>query len=341
MKVLPVEKAIGQVLGQDLTKIIPGEFKGPAFRKGRIIKEEDIPHLLQMGKENVFVYELDENSLHENDAARILAAGIAGEGMALGEAKEGRANLLAVEKGLLKVDVNGLYAANRQQEIAISSIHNNSVVNAGDLSAAVKIIPLVVEKKKIEDIIRQVKENGPLVSVKPLKPLATSLIITGNEVYHGRIADRFAPVIEAKMQKFDCEIISKEYLPDDSIKISDAIKKARDAGAGLILVTGGMAVDPDDSTPAAILAAGGQAVSYGVPLMPGAMFMLAYLDDLPIMGLPGGAMYYKTTVFDLLLPRILAGERVQKEDIVVLSHGGLCLTCSVCTYPKCHFGKSI
>lgn len=341
MKILPVEKAIGQVLGQDLTQIIPGKFKGPAFRKGRIIQEEDIPQLLQMGKENVFVYELDENALHENDAAQAIARGIAGGGTAFGEAKEGRANILAAGKGLLKIDVDGLYSANRLQEIAIASIHNNSVVDKGDLIAAVKIIPLVVPKNKIDDIMEQVKKNGPIVSVKALRQLATSVIITGNEVYHGRIADRFAPVIEEKMKNYHCEIISLDYLPDDRQKIADAVKKAREAGAGLILVTGGMAVDPDDATPAAIIAAGGRPVSYGVPLMPGAMFMMAYLDDLPIMGLPGGAMYYKTTVFDLLLPRVLAGERIQAEDIVTLSHGGLCYTCPVCTYPRCHFGKSI
>lgn len=341
MKVLPVEKAVGQVLGQDLTQIIPGKFKGPAFRKGRIIQQEDIPQLLQMGKENIYIYELDEDALHENDAAQALAMGIAGEGTIFGEAKEGRVNIFAERKGLLKINVNGLFSANRLQEISIATIHNNSVVGERDLLAAVKIIPLVVKKAKIDTIIEQVKENGPIVSVKAFKPLATSIIVTGNEVYLGRICDSFAPVIEAKMQNYGCDIISRDYLPDDVQKIAGAVKKARDAGARLVLVTGGMAVDPDDVTPTAILATGGRLVSYGAPLMPGAMFMLAYLGDLPIMGLPGCVMFHKSTVFDLILPRVLAGEQIQMEDIVTLSHGGLCYTCSECTYPKCHFGKSI
>jgi len=341
MKTVPLEKAVGQVLGQDLTQIVPGQYKETVFRKGRIIQEEDIPQLLQMGKNNIYVYEMNEDVIHENDAASALAAGIIGEGVLCGEAKEGRVNIFAERDGLLKINVNGLYGINGSTEIVIATIHNNSVVAKGDLLAAAKIIPLVVEKAKLADIREQVKNNGPIISVKTFKPLSTAVIVTGSEVYHRRICDGFGPVIDAKMQRFGCEIISRVYLPDDVQMISDAIKGAQNAGAQLILVTGGMAVDPDDVTPTAILRAGGQLVSYGAPLMPGAMFMLAYLDGLPIMGLPGCVMYHRSTIFDLLLPRVLTGEVVHYEDIIRLSHGGLCYTCTECTYPKCHFGKSI
>ncbi len=341
MKAIPVEKAVGQVLGQDLTQIIPGKFKGTAFHKGRIIQQEDIPQLLQMGKNNVYVYELDAEGLHENDASMTLAREITGEGVVCGTAKEGRVNILAERDGLLKINVNGLFGVNGLPEIAVATIHNNSVVAEKDLVAAAKIIPLVVKKATIDDIKAQVEKNGPIISVKAFTRPATAVIVTGSEVYLGRIRDGFTPVIEAKMQRFGCEIISRDYLPDDVQMIADAILKARDAGAQLILVTGGMAVDPDDVTPSSILHAGGRLVTYGAPLMPGAMFMLAYLDDLPIMGLPGCVMYHKSTVFDLVLPRLLAGEQVQAEDIIALSHGGLCYTCPECTYPKCHFGKSI
>ena len=340
MKAVAIEKAVGQVLGQDLTQIVPGEFKETVFRKGHIVQEEDIPQLLQMGKHSVYIYELDTDGLHENDAAAAIAAEIAGSGVYCGEAKEGRVNIFATKSGLLKINVDSLYAANSLKEIAIATIHNNTVVEENDLLAAVKIIPLVVPKAKLDGIKIHAESSGAIVEVKDLQPMATSVIVTGNEVYLGRIRDGFTPVIEAKMQRFGCRIISRDYLPDDVAKISAAIMNARDAGAEMILVTGGMAVDPDDVTPAAIMHAGGRLVAYGTPLMPGAMFMLAYLDDLPIMGLPGCVMYHKSTIFDLMLPRILAGEDVRFEEIVALSHGGLCLICPECTYPKCHFGKA-
>ena len=340
MKAVAVEKAVGQVLGQDLTQIVPGEFKETVFRKGRIIREDDIPQLLQMGKHSVYIYELDTSGLHENDAAQAIAAEVAGSGVYCGEAKEGRVNIFAAKSGLLKIDVDSLFAANKLKEIAIATIHNNTVVEENDMLAAVKIIPLVVPKAKLDEIKSHTDSRGAIVEVKEFRPMATSVIVTGNEVYLGRISDGFTPVIEAKMQRFGCRIISRDFLPDDAAAISAAILKARGAGAELILVTGGMAVDPDDVTPAAILQTGGRLVTYGTPLMPGAMFMLAYLDDLPIMGLPGCVMYHKSTIFDLVLPRILAGEDVKFEEIVALSHGGLCLICPECTYPKCHFGKS-
>ena len=256
------------------------------------------------------------------------------------EAKTGRVDIFAEKNGLLKINVKGLNSVNSIPEMVVATVHNNSVVAANDLVAAAKIIPLVVKKEKIAGLRAQMEKSGPIVAVKPFIPLATAIIVTGNEVYHGRIDDAFAPVIESKIKKFGCDVVSRTYLPDDKQMISEAIKKAQAASAQLIILTGGMAVDPDDVTPAAILAAGGRLVSYGTPVMPGAMFMLAYLDDLPVMGLPGSVMYYETTIFDLILPRLLAGEQVLAEDIVALGHGGLCYTCPKCSYPRCHFGKS-
>ncbi len=340
MKTVPVEQAVGKVLGQDLTKIVPGKYKDALFRKGRIIQEEDIPQLLKMGKHNIYVYEMDADTLHENDAASALAGEIIGAGVVRGEAKTGRVDIFAERDGLLKINVKGLSSVNSIPEMVVATVHNNSVVAAKDLVAAAKIIPLVVKEDKIAGVRARIQESGPIIAVKSLLPLKTAIIVTGNEVYHGRIDDAFAPVIEAKLKKFSCDVISKSYLPDDKQKISAAIEEARAAGAQLIILTGGMAVDPDDVTPAAILAAGGRLVSYGTPVMPGAMFMLAYLDDLPVMGLPGSVMYYETTIFDLILPRLLAGEQLLAEDIAALGHGGLCYTCPQCTYPRCHFGKS-
>ena len=341
MKAVPVEEAIGQILGQDLTQIIPGQLKETVFRKGRIIQEEDIPLLLKMGKHSVYIYEFERDGLHENDASLAIAGEVAGVGTVCREAKEGRVNIFSAKAGLLKINVAGLYVANRHKEVVVAARHNNTLVDEDEMLAAVKIIPLVAPKAKINQIKTDLQQCGALIEIKELQPLSTAIIVTGSEIYLGRIQDGFTPLVEAKMQRFGSRIVSRDCLPDDIQMISAAILKAKEAGAELILLTGGMAVDPDDVTPSAILHAGGSLVSYGAPLMPGAVFMLAYLDELPIMGLPACVMFHKTTVFDLVLPRILAGEKIQSEDIVALSHGGLCLTCPQCLFPKCHFGKSV
>lgn len=197
---------------------------------------------------------------------------------------------------------------------------------------------MTINKEKITSVKDILNENK-LIEVKPFKKLKTSIIVTGSEVYKGRIEDKFGPVIEKKVAKFNSTIISKVIVPDELEAIKDEIFKAKDLGAELIIVTGGMSVDPDDKTPGAIKATGANIVSYGSPVLPGAMLLLAYLDDIPVFGLPGCVMFSATTAFDIVLPRVFAGETVTRRDITDLGYGGQCLNCQVCTFPDCHFGK--
>lgn len=339
MKKVRVEDAVGMVLGHDLTKIVPGSYKGPAFRKGHIIQAADIPHLKDIGKEHIYLIELNEDKVHENEAADRVAAAISGPNTFRALASEGRVNINAAVDGLLKVNRQGVEAVNHVGKLALSTRHTNQMVKAGEMLAAVKIIPLVIEREAIDTAERQAAACQPVIDVVPLQSMKVGAVITGNEVFYGRIKDRFAPVLREKMAHYGAEIVEITYSPDDPEQIRKSILGCLDKGAELIIASGGMSVDPDDVTPEAIRSTGAKEVLYGTPVLPGAMFMLAYLDAVPIMGLPACGMYSKTTVLDLLLPRILAGEVLTREDIVALGYGGLCMNCRECSYPHCPFGK--
>lgn len=337
MKSVRVQDAVGMVLCHDITKIVPGEFKGRAFKKGHIIREEDIEELLSIGKEHIYVWENKEGVLHENEAAERLKDLVCGEGLEFGEIKEGKINFMAAKDGLLKIDKEKLLQINMLGEIMVSTIQNNTPLKKGELVGGTRVIPLVIDEQKIIEAEKLITEK--IIKVVDIKPKKVHMITTGSEVYHGRIKDAFGPAVKKKIEYYGCTLENQVILPDDKDKIVSEIKKAIDAGAEMIICTGGMSVDPDDVTPTAIKDCGGELVTYGSPILPGAMFLLAYYNDTPILGVPSCAMYSKRTVLDLVLPRILADERLTMEDIAEYGHGGLCLDCKVCTFPHCSFGK--
>ncbi len=339
MRKVSVEDAVGMVLCHDITRIVPGEFKGRAFKKGHIVTAGDIPVMLQMGKENLYVWEKEEGFLHEDEAARRIARAVAGPGISLTAPEEGKIKLVSGLRGLLKINVSGLNEINDEDQVVVSSLHGNRVVEKDTVVAGTRVIPLVIDGKIIERVEGHADRYDPVVEVKPLSAMQVGIVVTGSEVYKGRIEDKFSPVVAEKVTRLGCAVIGKINVTDSIDRISDAVKTMLRAGAELILITGGMSVDPDDLTPAGVSAAGGVIVSYGAPVMPGAMFMVAYVGETPVLGLPGCVMVAKNTVFDLILPRILAGERIARRDITVLGHGGLCAGCSPCRFPSCPFGK--
>jgi molybdenum cofactor synthesis domain-containing protein len=339
MKQINTVDAVGQVLCHDLTRIVPGEFKDAAFRKGHIVTEEDIPVLLSMGKEHLFVWENDDTVMHEDDAAEVLCAICLGPHMTRNQAKEGKIEIFAAEDGIFEVDIERLQKINSIGDVIIATRGDHFPVKKGDKLAGMRVIPLVIAKT----IMEKTTEAGgsePLLRVKPYSPKKAAIIITGSEVFSGRIQDQFGPAIERKLKDFPVEIIGKTIVGDQPADIAAEIKKYIAQGADMILCTGGMSVDPDDTTPTAIKSTGADIVSYGAPVLPGAMFLLAYdQTGVPIMGLPGCVMYSKRTIFDLMLPRIMSDETITKEDLSALGHGGLCLDCETCIYPNCGFGK--
>ena len=341
MELIRTEDAVGQVLCHDITQIIPGVAKDAVFRKGHVVRPEDIPVLLSVGKEHLYVWEKDENTLHEDEAADILRSICQGEYMSASQSKEGKIELTAQTDGLLLVDTERLRAVNRLGEMMIATRSSGLPVKQGDKLCGTRVIPLVIEREKMERA-RRVAGPEPLLRLVPIRPKRYGLVTTGNEVFHGRIPDAFTPVIQEKLAEYGCERIAHEILGDDHEKITAAIAKMLAEGCELVLCTGGMSVDPDDRTPLAIRDTGARVVSYGAPVLPGAMFLLAYTSDgRPICGLPGCVMYAKRTIFDLILPYLLADIPVTEEQLAGLGHGGLCLNCPECHFPNCGFGKGV
>lgn len=340
MKLIKTTDAVGHVLCHDLTRIVKGVIKDAVFRKGHIITEEDIPVLLSMGKDHLYIWEKKEGMLHENEAAEILYNICKNDHMTPTPVKEGKIELVAAEDGLLKIDVERLNAINALGDIMIATRHSNFPVKKGDKIAGTRVVPLIIEKEKLDKAV-ELAGNKPLMEILPFKHKKAGVVTTGNEVFHGRIKDTFGPVVFQKLREYDAEILGQTICDDNPERISKAINDFIEAGADIICCTGGMSVDPDDTTPSAIKNSGAEIVSYGAPVLPGAMFLLAYHEKghVPIVGLPGCVMYAKRTIFDLVLPRIMADETLTPHDLALLGHGGLCLNCTTCHFPNCEFGK--
>ncbi len=339
MKSIPVRQAVGSVLCHDITRIVPGEFKGRAFRRGHVIREEDVPILLDLGKEHIYVFDLKEGLVHEDDAALRIARAAAGPGLTLTQPCEGRINFLAAHDGLLKISTDALREVNSVEQVVLATIHTNQRVVRGRAVAGTRVVPLVIDNGRIEAVEALCREHAPLIEVRSFRRLGVGIVTTGSEVYHGRIKDKFGPVLRRKFGELGCTVLEQMFVPDKVDMTVEAIRALLAMGAEFIAVTGGMSVDPDDQTPAGIRAAGGQVVTYGSPTFPGAMFMLAHIGDVPVVGLPGCVMYAGASIFDLVVPRIVAGETIEREDIVALGHGGYCAGCAECRYPVCGFGK--
>lgn len=342
MKEIRTEDAVGHVLCHDITQIIKDEKKGVLFKKGHIVREEDIPALLSVGKEHLFVWEKQEGFLHENEGAQILYKICAGDHMHGTEVKEGKIELIADCDGLLKIRKKQLLAVNSLGEMMIASRHGNFPVKKGDKIAGTRIIPLVIEKEKMNQAEKLAGEE-PLFSILPFVNKKAGIVTTGSEVKKGLIQDTFTPVLKEKLSEYSCQILGQTTPGDERRQITADILKFVEEGADMVICSGGMSVDPDDRTPGAIKDTGAQIITYGAPVLPGAMLLLAYYKKngkkIPVLGLPGCVMYAKRTVFDLILPRIMADDPVKAEEIAAYGEGGLCLNCSVCTFPNCGFGK--
>jgi hypothetical protein len=363
---IPVADAVGTVLAHDITEIRPGEFKGRAFKKGHVIREEDVCHLQRLGKEHLFVLNIADDEMHEDEAAYALANALMGEGVGIkGEPKEGKITIVAETDGLLKIDKEALLVFNMLGEVMCATLHNNTVVKKGQTIAGTRAIPLTVRKDIIRTAAGIGERAGRIIHVREVRKPKAGVVITGNEVYYGRVKDAFAPVIANKIKAVGGEIIGTYYAPDDESFIEARLRELINAGADLLITTGGMSVDPDDVTRFAIRNLGATDITYGSAVLPGAMFLVAYIKKvqtpstavdnvqregeselksknselIPILGIPACGMYARTTIFDLVLPRILAGEIIGRRELSELGHGGLCIKCDACNYPVCPFGK--
>jgi molybdenum cofactor synthesis domain-containing protein len=385
-RTIPVTEAVGMVLAHDVTEIRKDEFKGAAFRKGHIVRQEDVCHLQRLGKERLFVLSLGPDDMHEDEAAYAIARALMGEGVAIqGEPREGKINIVASRDGLLTIDREALTAFNMVDDVMCATLHGNTAVTKGRIVAGTRAIPLVIKRSVIEEAVRiaqkgqgsgvrgqgesaQAPRRTGVIEVKELRKPRAGVVITGNEVYHGRVKDAFGEVITKKIEEYHGEVVNIFYAPDDEKFIEDRLRELLAAGADLLITTGGMSVDPDDVTRFAIRNLGARDITYGSAVLPGAMVLVGYIESaecgvrsaelketsalhsqsafatphsalVPILGIPACGMYHKTTIFDLVLPRILAGEMIGRRELAELGHGGLCLHCRECRYPVCPFGK--
>lgn len=343
MKLIKTENAVGHILCHDITQIIKDVTKDVVFKKGHVVREEDIPVLLSTGKENLYVWEKQEGMLHEDEAAEILYSICKNEHMKPSPVKEGKIEVIADADGLLKIDSERLFKINSLGEMMIATRHGNTIVKKGDKLAGTRIIPLIIEQEKMKKA-QEIGDGKPIIAILPFRYKKIGIVTTGSEVFHGRIKDTFGPVVIDKFSEFDSEILGHTIVDDNKEEISAAILSYVENGADVVVCTGGMSVDPDDCTPGAIRDTGAEIITYGAPVLPGAMILIAYYNyngkKVPVIGLPGCVMYSKRTIFDLILPRIMADDEIEKSDIDRLGQGGLCLNCNVCTYPNCGFGRS-
>ena len=337
MKKINVENAVGMELCHDITEMKDG-FKGAAFKRGHIIREEDVPHLLDIGKRTIFVWEADAGEIHEDDCARRMAAMAPVEGAHYTEPSEGKVLLFADKRGMFRVNRELLRQIDSIGDITICTLPDHYPVEAGARLASMRIVPLVTREEQIIEAERLCAEQK-LLDLLPYQNKKLGVVITGSEVYTGRIKDKFEPVVRAKMKQYPCEIVGVTICDDDLDMIVNAARAHLEKGADFLIFTGGMSVDPDDLTPTAIRQLGADIVTHGVPSQPGNMTLVAYLGDIPVLGVPGAAISLPTTIFDVLLPEIFAGEKITKAELTNLADGGLCQMCKVCHWPNCTFGR--
>ncbi len=337
MKKIPVQDAVGMELCHDITEMKDG-FKGAAFQRGHVIRPEDISRMLDIGKQTVFIWEENAGEIHEDDCARRLAAMAPVAAAHYSGPSEGKVLLFADQRGLFRVNTQLQKKLNSIGDITISTLPDHYPVEAGARLASMRIVPLVTQEQQILDAEAMCAEET-LLELLPYQPRKLGVIITGSEIYHGRIHDKFESVVRSKMERYPCQILGITICDDDLEMIAAAAKAHLEKGADFLIFTGGMSVDPDDLTPTAIRQLGADIVTHGVPAQPGNMTLVAYLGEVPILGIPGAAISLPTTIFDVLLPQIFAGQKITKEELIQLGDGGLCQMCKACHWPNCSFGR--
>jgi len=339
MKKINIEDAVGMVLGHDVTQIIPGEFKGPRFKRGHLIRGEDVPEFLKIGKEHVYVMKLKAGVVHEDDAALRLGKTFSGENIDLTGPSEGKVTFYSKVEGILKVKLSLLHRINLSRNIILSTLHRHTPCTPGMAVGATRIISLIAPEREIKKVENWCKEEGPIIEILPYRKLKIGVVVTGNEFVKKRTQDRFDDRVGEKILKFGSHVVKKRVVPDDIQQIAQALTDHRDDLVDLILVTGGLSVDPDDVTRAGIKKAGTRIIFYGTPVLPGAMFLYGMLGEKPVLGLPACVFHHSATLFDIIFPRILAGEVLTRREISLLGHGGFCHNCDPCHFPICPFGK--
>jgi hypothetical protein len=338
-KTIKTEAAVGTVLAHDITRIVPGTSKGIGFKKGHIVRPEDVPEFLKIGRKNLYILDLPPDRLHEDKAVRRIASAVSDSTLKQSEPAEGKISILSPFEGLVKIDPQGLMEINSLDQIVLSTVRNNYPCKKGQVIAGTRILPLTIERADIETVEAVTKKHWPIIQVKPFRSMQVGAVVTGSEVYDGLVKDGFDQHVGTKVKALGSRIVRKLLVPDDTARIAAAVDELTAEGCELIITTGGLSVDPDDVTRIGVREAGFTLDFYGTPVLPGAMFLYAHKEAVVLLGLPACVFYHKTTMFDLMLTRVLANDPITKTEIAAMGLGGLCLQCDVCRYPVCPFGS--
>lgn len=323
MRKVDFKNAIGNRLAHDICEIKGTDIKQVAFKRGHLITAEDEDYLLELGKQHFFILEDgDENLVHEEDAAHIMFETINNGDFTPSPVSMGKISFLAKTDGFLIVDKQLLTEFNCLGEISAASIPNMRYVTKGQEIASMRIIPLFTTDRKIEQI-KSFARAQEIFKIAPIENTKIAQITTGSEVANGLIEDGFNPKLKEILNRYQLTIDEYQIVTDDKQQIKTKILEAKANGAELILVTGGMSVDPDDLTPGAIKAAGTNIITYGTPIIPGSMFLYGILDQTPVLGLPGAVIFEQQTAFDLLLPYALTNTPISNYQIMEMSVGGM------------------
>lgn len=322
LKTIKTVDAVGHILANDVTRIVPGEFKGRLFSKGHKIREEDVAPLLDIGKDILYVWEQQPGFVHENDAAVRLGNILKGDNLTFSEIKEGKINMISTVNGVLKIDTDLLFELNMIDEVLAITKPNLNYVEIGETVAGTRVVPLLIDEEKI--LKAEALITKPIISVKPIVRKKVAIVTTGNEIFYGRIEEKFRGILTPKLTRFGCEIVDQTIVPDDLDTAVKAIQKYLDEGIDLVICTGGMSVDASDITPIAIGEVCENVVSYGMPILTGSMTMVGYTKNkTPLLGLPAGVLFTDKSSLDILIHRILADDEITREDIARYGNGGL------------------
>lgn len=336
MKIIKVDDAIGKVIPHDITRIVPGKAKGAAFKKGHIVRKQDIKKLKLLGKEHIYMLNMPKDYYHEDEAA-LKFCKLAGKNVKTTGPLEGKVQFIANCDGFLIVNKTAVDKINAIKHMVFTTMHSNIPVKKNDKIAGIRIVPLIIGKKPVGKVLKIAAK--PPLSIAPFKKKKVGLIVTGEEVASGKIKDGFMPVVKRKLKEYGSKINEFRIIGDDVEKLKNEILSQAKKGCEFIMLTGGMSVDPDDITKTAIRKAGVKVVSYGAPILPGNMFMAGYLEDVPVFGVPACALFYKITALDLFLPFVFSNTEITKKDITMRGYGGFCRYCEICVFPRCGFGK--
>ena len=316
----PLAEAEGAILAHSL------KAEGLSFKKGRRLSKADVEALKATGIEILIAARLEADDVHEDEAAAAIAAAVGGEHLTASAAFTGRCNLIADGRGVLAIDRARLDRLNLVDEaVTIATLPPYDLVEPKQMAATIKIIPFAVPQRVLDACLALAREGDqPLIAVSELRPRKVGLVQTSLPGQKPSLLDKTREAIDTRLAALDCPPAEERRCSHDAEATADAVSELRASGCELLLVSGASAiVDRRDVVPAGIVAAGGTIEHFGMPVDPGNLMLLARLDALPVIGLPGCARSPKVNGFDWVLQRLLADVPVDPRDVMTMGAGGL------------------